>query len=302
MIRLFRMFQMFTLVSLAACAGEAKDTADGAADDGAADGATDGTADGATDGAADGAADGGSDDGATDGGSDDGSGDGGLPVELMITGTWDDSWGGQHEIDSARWLSDGSSFEISVYDNALSYAIAQNGAENPYNPGLWSRFDWGTSGGDVFYCQTAYDAESEAAALATPAAALSDLDGGCGGFSWTELRPALSINGDWNDGWGGVHNINAFTWTSGTSTFAITQADEAAGSLVAQNGAANPWSPGLWSRFDWVWDAEGQLWYCQTAYDAPDEAAALATPAADDTDPSSGGCGGFSWTGMVRPD
>ena len=38
-----------------------------------------------------------------------------------------------------------------------------------------------------------------------------------------------------------------------------------------------------------------KLWYCQTAYAAESEEAALATEAADATNPAEEGCGGFSW-------
>jgi hypothetical protein len=108
----------------------------------------------------------------------------------------------------------------------------------------------------------------------------------------------LSIDGDWNDNWGGTHSIDAFAWISGTSRFDITDVDDAAGWLVAQNAATNDWSPGLWSRFDWTWGTDGTFWYCQTAYAADTEADALATPAADPADPGTTGCGGFSWTAM----
>ena len=124
------------------------------------------------------------------------------------------------------------------------------------------------------------------------------LSAGCGGFSWTALRLALSIDGDWLDGWGGQHSISAFTWTNEGSTYDIAEASDADGWLVAQNGASNSWNAGLWSRFDWTWDAEGALWYCQTAYDAPSREDAAATPAADASEPATTGCGSFSWTSM----
>ena len=112
---------------------------------------------------------------------------------------------------------------------------------------------------------------------------------------------AETPDGFYLDSWGTFQTVSATTWTSGVypdaSTFAISQVG--AGWLVAQNDANNAWSGGLWSRFDWHMDALGDLWFCQTAYDAADEAAALATAAADATDPANSGCGGFGWTQLI---
>ncbi len=223
-----------------------------------------------------------------------------LRAPFSLTDGWDDAWGGEHVIDAFSWQMGTSSYSISEVDEAGRWAVAQNGAANEWNPSAWSRFDWAwDADASLYYCQTAYAAATEAEALATPAADAADLGGGCGGFSWTELRPMLSINGAWLDGWGGDHDVNAFAWTSGTSRFDITTADDGAGWLVAQNAATNEWSPGLWSRFDWTWDGDGGLWYCQTAYAATTEAEAIATPAADATDPATTGCGSFSWSALT---
>ena len=65
--------------------------------------------------------------------------------------------------------------------------------------------------------------------------------------------------------------------------------------LVAQNDSGNEWSADLWSRFDWT-ENEAGLWYCQTAYGAESEEAAMMTEAPDATDPANSGCGSFSWS------
>ena len=70
--------------------------------------------------------------------------------------------------------------------------MAQNSAEDASYPNLWSRFEW-TFTDALYYCQTLFDGQTEAAAeaaigLADP----SDLSAGCGaqGFAWTRLDPA----------------------------------------------------------------------------------------------------------------
>ena len=109
----------------------------------------------------------------------------------------------------------------------------------------------------------------------------------------------LEIVGSYTDDWGGTHEISATTWTMGWGdTFAITAHDNTADFLVAQNGAKNGYFAGLWSRFEWT-EAGGQLWYCQSVYDATTEGEVGTAPWADRADPATGGCGGFSWTGLT---
>lgn len=124
----------------------------------------------------------------------DGGGSGGMAgsgagasAGLAITGSYEDAFGGTHEISEQVWQSGDAAFEITTYSNSEQYLVAQNAATNAYNPGLWSRFDWTTDAGDLYYCQTAYAAESEAAALATERADDASLSNGCGGFEWTLL-------------------------------------------------------------------------------------------------------------------
>lgn len=117
----------------------------------------------------------------------------------------------------------------------------------------------------------------------------------------TGVQSDLEITGSYTDGWGGDHEISNDTWSqySGSTVFHLSQYDNANNVAIGQNDAANEYNPELWSRFDWTTDGAGQLWYCQTAYAAASEADALATAAADGSDPSTSGCGGFSWTSLT---
>jgi hypothetical protein len=112
---------------------------------------------------------------------------------------------------------------------------------------------------------------------------------------------SLAIVGVYIDSWGTDHDIGEATWTqaAGSTVFHITQYDNAEAWVVAENDAANDWNAGLWSRFDWTWDGDGRLWYCQVAYDATSEDAALTAAAPDPSDPGASGCGGFSWTELI---
>jgi hypothetical protein len=217
---------------------------------------------------------------------------------IAVAGAWDDAWGGYAEIDHTRWR-DGWGGVWHLLDHGDGWAIAQNDVANPYFPGLFSRFDWTTQGGQSWYCQTAYAAPSAAAAAATaPADSSAPTSGGCGGFPWTAWAPAgPEVAGAWTDAFGTAHTIDADVWDQGWSAWDVASFSNLDTNLIARNRLTNPYFPGRWSRFDWTWSA-GDLFYCQTAYDAVSERAARETPAADAADLAAG-CGGFGWTALI---
>jgi len=113
---------------------------------------------------------------------------------LAIIGTYNDGFS-DHAVAETTWTmsSDGmadSVFHIASYSNTEQFLVAENDAANEYNPGLWSRFDWAYVGADLYLCQPAYDAASQAAAAAASGADRLDITGtGCGGFPWSKLTP-----------------------------------------------------------------------------------------------------------------
>jgi hypothetical protein len=121
------------------------------------------------------------------------SGCGGFPwtrlyVPLPVRGDWVDNFGGTHKVREWRWESDALVFHVSDYDLDAKWIVAQNDNANAWNPGKWSRFDWVEQGGAFWFCQAAFDADSEAAAKAAPASTSTDpATGGCGGFPWSSL-------------------------------------------------------------------------------------------------------------------
>ena len=74
--------------------------------------------------------------------------------------------------------------------------------------------------------------------------------------------------------------------------------------VVAQNDAANPRDPGLWTRIDFLLfeDREEYEWaFCYTTYRASSVEEALAATAADRSSPLTG-CNGFPFSRMKRVD
>lgn len=228
-----------------------------------------------------------------------------TPGPLEVIGEYDTDWGGFVRVtDSSiglQWYRE--DVAITAYDNDNDWIVGQNSSDDPWNPDLWSRFDYSVTEDGVLWCQTAFGAESEEAAAATEAADSSDPATGCGGFPWTLLTEGqgpIAISGEYDDGFGGFVRVETegvgFTWFSGLDV-AITSYDNAAEWAVGQNSADDAWNPNLWSKFDWALGDEGVYW-CQTAYAAATEDDALAVASADRSDFLTG-CGGFGWSLLV---
>lgn len=115
-----------------------------------------------------------------------------LPEAIAIVGDYVDDFGGAHQITATEWRQGegdaASVFALREVDNEARFALAENGADNEFSPGLWSRFDWAESGGALYFCQSAFDAATlDAARAATPGDAADLAGAGCGGFPWSAL-------------------------------------------------------------------------------------------------------------------
>jgi len=145
---------------------------------------------------------------------------------------------------------------------------------------------------ELYYCQIAYDAADAETAMDATADA-NDIETGCNGFGWSVLRYELAIAGSYTDNWGGSHTVDAFTWSSGDSSYHIDNFSNEDMWIVAQNDTGNTYNPDLWSKFEWTM-ADDMLYYCQIAYDAADAETAMdATADANDVET---GCNGFGWS------
>ena len=232
---------------------------------------------------------------------------------LEIIGRYIDTYETAHVITETDWMMKSATYGVSIYkisqySNKNDFIIAQNDESNGYAPEKWSRFDYTEKNGDLYYCQTAYDAETEEAALATPAADKTDpATTGCGGFAWTKLtKDVVEIIGRYRDDWGMPHVISNTAWSQPTpyyrALFHITQYDSINNVIIAHNDEEiELGNGGKWSRFDYVIDGEN-IYYCQIASQEATEEAALAVTTADRSKLGTGekGCGGFDWSKLIK--
>ncbi|MER8671091.1 hypothetical protein [Mesorhizobium sp. M0678] len=123
---------------------------------------------------------------------------GSVAAPPKISGMYIDNFDGWQAVGKQAWVSyaagDEMIFDICSVDNTKNFLIARNSADNQYNPGKYSRFEWFGSNGQLFYCQQVFDAASAADAAdftKTKAADSSDAnDKGCGQagqFPWSQL-------------------------------------------------------------------------------------------------------------------
>lgn len=114
----------------------------------------------------------------------------------------------------------------------------------------------------------------------------------------TEIS-ALEIIGNYVDNYDTSHTITETTWSdSWDNSFAITQYDNDANWLIAQNASTNSYNPDLWSTFQWTNNEAGTLFYCQSVFDAATEEDAKANASADGSDLDTG-CAGFAWSTLT---
>jgi hypothetical protein len=126
---------------------------------------------------------------------------------------------------------------------------------------------------------------------------------GDAGMASDAASPAsIEIAGRYDDGFGTTHVIDADGWSmtfgDSTSLFEFTTIDDVEDFAIARNDPANMFSPGLYSRFEWV-RVGGQLYFCQSTFDAPTEAAAIDAARPDRSDPAMTGCATFAWSPLT---
>jgi len=121
-------------------------------------------------------------------------GDDGDEEELEIVGTYYDGFS-SHAVTGTTWTMTAtgiatSLFHITSFSNSDDFLVAENDANNEWGAGKFSRFDWTHDGAELYMCQIAFDAASQAEAAAATGADRTDLtDKGCAGFPWSKLTP-----------------------------------------------------------------------------------------------------------------
>lgn len=123
-----------------------------------------------------------------------------LPVATPAVGTipdfmrgdFVDDYGIQYSVSDSAWSQGHESrYQIVRWDPAGRYLVARNDANNPTEPGLWTRIDWvelDSVGFAWAFCYAVYDAPDLSGALAAPSSDRATPRSGCGGFPFSRMR------------------------------------------------------------------------------------------------------------------
>jgi hypothetical protein len=106
---------------------------------------------------------------------------------IEIVGSYTDQFGFTVEITTTGWSFGDAVFTFSIVDNDENYAIARGAESAEWNPCAYNTFVWHEEGGDLYYCQSVFDATSECGALHAARPDSEDLLKGCSGFKWSKL-------------------------------------------------------------------------------------------------------------------
>lgn len=138
-------------------------------------------------------------------------------AKIEIIGSYTDAYGTNVTVTSDTFTTmypgddaaGPSIIDITFFSNTLGFLVGKNGGAGSWYPGYWSRIDWHTAtaaqwgmseAGKVAYCTSAFNAESEFAAmrLQTQPGGAVDPDiydislansTGCGGYPFSILTP-----------------------------------------------------------------------------------------------------------------
>lgn len=111
----------------------------------------------------------------------------------MLRGEFADDYRGSFTISDSVWFQrPRNRFQIHEWHASEQFLIAQNAADDPTAPNLWTRIDWlplsGMAPYEWGFCLTAHKAPSQEAARNTVAAQRSTPLVGCNGFPFTRMK------------------------------------------------------------------------------------------------------------------
>ena len=112
---------------------------------------------------------------------------------------------------------------------------------------------------------------------------------------------ALEIVGSWESNFGGDEIISDDAWNMGYATAQIVAFDNLTNTAITQNASDAAYDPGKFNRLVWTDLHNDAFYYCTVDIAVASLELALAsTTTADASDPENSGCGGFSWTKLIR--
>jgi len=138
------------------------------------------------------------------------------------------------------------------------------------------------------------DDDSSQDAVAGSAGSSSDTDdGSAGAGGGTSVAESLEIVGEYDDNFGGEQIITDSDWNGS----AIVGYDNELNVVYTQFPDDDMYNPSKFAKTVYTEPKDGSFYFCMVEFslDTLDDAKASETTA-DDSDPETSGCAGFSWT------
>lgn len=111
----------------------------------------------------------------------------------------------------------------------------------------------------------------------------------------------ISLYGRWISNFGDPYRIINRTWGTSFGNDSIYHFDEDNKILITYLDEFSSFNPDTFSKIVWTEIENEEFYFCTIAFNLPSLEEALADDTvADSTDPSTSGCGGFSWTKLIR--
>ncbi|MBO6576826.1 MAG: serine hydrolase [Rhodothermales bacterium] len=126
-----------------------------------------------------------------------------------FTGLFADDYGIEYSVTPDLWLQRPSTrYHVVEWNPEGKYLLAQNGADNPSEAGLWTRIDWVALEDSEFewaFCYAVYDAGSLEEARAAPDSQRETPRIGCNGFPFSRMKRIPTEGANAPEGWAISH-------------------------------------------------------------------------------------------------
>lgn len=126
---------------------------------------------------------------------------------------------------------------------------------------------------------------------------IGDDAGGEGDAGTDAAAEAIEVAGTWQSNFDTEEVISAEVW----AYMELVSFDNDANRAITQNAEDDEYNPSKFNRIVWTELSGDSFYYCLIAFGKDTAEDAASDPAeADDSDPDTGGCGGFPWTKLTR--
>lgn len=197
---------------------------------------------------------------------------------------------------------------VSSFDSTNGFALYKEGATVCFNANKYGKVFFTTdASASTYFCDfvSGKATSTEVTAVTTKPTTTTPATSGCNGVAWTKLNKTstnFDLVGTFVDLFGGTYT---FTNTSWADSFGCTKDiifyDNANAYFLYQEQAGGCFNAYKFGKVFWTIDSTKKLYYCEFLFGQNGYlATANDTTKPTYTTPSTSGCGGFSWSQIIK--